>query len=102
MTADTKRIVQAPHHVDVENREEFGQTVAGIIDGMPAGGALVLDFGGTEFVDTAGLSTLATIHTWATDAQLSVELTNLNEEVCASLALARLDELFEIDTDILA
>lgn len=97
MTAETKRIVEAPHHVDVENREEFSDLVVGIIEGLPAGAALVVDFARTEYIDTAGLSTFATIHTRATDAQLSVQLINVNEEIRVSLELARLDELFEID-----
>lgn len=97
MTAETKRIVEAPHHVDIESRDEFGDRVAAVISSMPPGGALVVDFAGTEFVDTAGLSTLATIHVRATDAQLSVQLINVNEEICVSLELARLHELFEID-----
>ena len=97
MTAETKRIVEAPHHVGIENRDEFSDAVHQAIGELPPGAALVMDFAGTEFVDTAGLSTLASLHTRATEAHLTIQLANLNDEIRASLALARLDELFEID-----
>ena len=96
MSTNAETKLEAPPKVDIENREEFQAAATEVIDALKgASGTLVLDLAATEFVDTAGLGAIATVHQMALEAGLEVSLLNANAEVIGALELARLDDLFE-------
>ena len=98
MSTNAKTILAAPEQLDIENREDFQAAAVEVVEALKdTGGTLVLDLPDTEFIDTAGLGTMANIHRMAVEADLKVALLNANAEVIGSLELARLDELFELN-----
>ena len=96
MSTNAETTLAAPGKVDIENREQFHADAVEVIEALKgASGTLVLDFSATEFIDTAGLGAIATVHQLAVEAGLVVSLLNANAEIVGALELARLDELFE-------
>lgn len=97
MSIHAKPTLAGPSHIGIENRDAFHDAAVEAIDAMNGdGGVLVLDLANTEYIDTAGLGTMAMVHRRATEVGLEIQLVNANDEVINSLALARLDELFNV------
>jgi anti-anti-sigma factor len=80
----------------LSTREAFRQSATALLDEMPEGeGQLVVDFGATKDVDSAGLSALVMTQRHAADRRQQVVLRHVGPELEFLLVLTKLDDLFE-------
>jgi anti-sigma B factor antagonist len=73
------------------------QTVFTFQDAMKTetGPALVLDFSGVEFIDSAGLGALVAAHVGAQRAKRKLAFAGLNTQVSALLEMTHVSQLFK-------
>ena len=90
--------VRAPATLSADTRGKFQtealEALRALGEGAP--GKLVVDFSGTDRVDSAGLSTLVQLQLRAAERRHTVCLRGVSEEVRFLLLMTRLDDRFEI------
>jgi len=90
--------VQAPATLSADTRGKFLTEALEALQALGEGapGTLVVDFSGTDRVDSAGLSTLVQLQLRAAERRHTVCLRGVSEEVRFLLLMTRLDDRFEI------
>lgn len=97
---DVDRIlVQAPPTLSVTTRAAFYELALAALDRLGAHqpGQLVIDFRGTDRVDSAALSTLILLQVRAAERKHSVGLLGISEEIRFLLLMTRLEDRFDLD-----
>lgn len=79
------------------NRQQLREAVTSDIDRGVRN--FVIDFTDTGYVDSAGLGALVSLSKKVREADGSLRLTNLNEDLRTLFELTRLDTLFALDRD---
>jgi len=97
-TTDTTRAIQAPEVLGLDSRGDFRDSAVGALDELAERGALVIDFGGTRRIDSAGLGAMMLVQRRAAEREQRVVLRNLRDEFRFLLVLTKLDDLFEIES----
>lgn len=93
-----ERVLPAPETLGLDSRTEFRQRGIRLLEEMPEGvGKLIVDFGRTTRVDSAGLSALILVQRRASERRQLVALRNLGDEIRFLLVLTKLLDLFELD-----
>lgn len=77
------------------NRQQLREAIAFEID--RGARAFIIDFADTGYVDSAGLGALVSLSKKIREANGSLRLTNLNEDLRTLFELTRLDTLFALD-----
>ena len=77
------------------NRQQLREAVLNEID--RGARSIVIDFVDTGYVDSAGLGVLVSLSKKIRDANASLRLVNLNEDLRTLFELTRLDTLFDLD-----
>jgi anti-sigma B factor antagonist len=77
------------------NRQQLREAVAFEID--RGARAFIIDFADTGYVDSAGLGALVSLSKKIREANGTLRLTNLNEDLRTLFELTRLDTLFALD-----
>src|SRR6185312_4124462 len=77
------------------NRRQLREAVAFELD--RGARAFIIDFADTGYVDSAGLGALVSLSKKIREANGSLRLTNLNEDLRTLFELTRLDTLFALD-----
>jgi anti-anti-sigma factor len=96
----TVRELAAPAHLGLETRAEFRRVAIELLDSLPDGtGQLLIDLSLTQTVDSAGLGALMLIQRRAAERRQTVTLRNANDELRYLLALTKLDDLFQLESD---
>jgi len=96
-TTDTTRAIQAPEVLGLDSRGDFRDSAVATLDELSEGGVLVIDFGGTRRIDSAGLGAMMLVQRRAAEREQRVVLRNLRDEFRFLLVLTKLDDLFEIE-----
>jgi len=96
-TTDTTRAIQAPEVLGLDSRGDFRDSAVGTLDELTEGGVLVIDFGSTRRIDSAGLGAMMLVQRRAAEREQRVVLRNLRDEFRFLLVLTKLDDLFEIE-----
>ncbi|MEZ4586293.1 MAG: STAS domain-containing protein [Gemmatimonadales bacterium] len=97
-TTDTTRAIQAPEVLGLDSRGDFRDSAVAMLDELSEGGVLVIDFGGTRRIDSAGLGAMMLVQRRAAEREQRVVLRNLRDEFRFLLVLTKLDDLFEIES----
>jgi anti-anti-sigma factor len=94
-----EQVLAAPDRLDLENSEPFRQTAVALLDtlGRKAPGRLVVDLGATQTIDSAGLRALIMVRRHAASRETVVTLRAVSTELQSLLALAKMEDLFEIE-----
>ena len=93
------RTLDAPAQLAMQSRDEFCDRAIELLEEMsPGGSCLVIDLATTHYVDTSAVGTLAHLQGKAAERRNVIRLRNANEEIKFALLLARMDELFEMET----
>jgi len=77
------------------NRQQLREAISSEID--QGARAFVIDFADTGYVDSAGLGVLVSLSKKIREANASLRLVNLNEDLRTLFELTRLDTLFDLD-----
>ena len=77
------------------NRQQLREAVTGEIE--RGARSFVIDFADTGYVDSAGLGALVSLSKRIREANGTLRLTNLNEDLRMLFELTRLDTLFALD-----
>lgn len=78
------------------NRQQLREAVLNEID--RGARSFVIDFVDTGYVDSAGLGVLVSLSKKVREANASLRLVNLNEDLRTLFELTRLDTLFDLDS----
>src|SRR5579872_5544364 len=90
-------VIQVEGQLVAGNRQQLRDAVTSEIDrGIRT---FVIDFTDTGYVDSAGLGALVSLSKKVREADGSLRLTNLNEDLRTLFELTRLDTLFALDRD---
>jgi anti-anti-sigma factor len=93
-----EQVLAAPDRLDLENSEPFRQAAVALLDTLgKAPGRLVVDLGATQMIDSAGLRVLIMVRRHATSRGTVVGLRGMSAELQSLLALAKMEDLFEIE-----
>lgn len=76
------------------NRQQLRETVSAEID--QGARAFIIDFADTGYVDSAGLGVLVSLSKKIREADASLRLVNLNDDLRTLFELTRLDTLFDL------
>lgn len=79
------------------NRQQLREAVVGEIE--RGARSIVIDFADTGYVDSAGLGVLVSLSKRVREANASLQLVNLNEDLRTLFELTRLDTLFDLESD---
>lgn len=97
-TRPTEKVLAAPEKLGLDSRTTFRRAAGELLDALPEGsGRLVIDLGGTQHVDSAGLGALMLVQRRAAERRQTVCLRGANEELRFLLVLTKLDDLFELE-----
>ena len=77
------------------NRQQLREAVVGEIE--RGARSIIIDFADTGYVDSAGLGVLVSLSKRVREANASLQLVNLNEDLRTLFELTRLDTLFDLD-----
>lgn len=77
-------------------REEAAALSGKVSELLPHSRRLVLDLGGVEMIDSAGLGELVLLHMWAQAAGCEVKLAGASDNIRQLLELTNLASVFEI------
>jgi len=77
------------------NRQQLREAVVGEIE--RGARSVIIDFADTGYVDSAGLGVLVSLSKRVREANASLQLVNLNEDLRTLFELTRLDTLFDLD-----
>lgn len=98
-TRTSSRRIAAPATLGLETRSDFRAQAIALLEEMPEGsGALVVDLSATRSMDSAGLGALMLVQRRAGERRQPVVLSNLSDELRCLLAITKLDDLFEFET----
>ena len=93
-----EQVLAAPDRLDLEHSEPFRQAVVALLDTLgQTPGRLVVDLGATQMIDSAGLRVLIMVRRHATSRGTVVSLRGVSAELQSLLALAKMEDLFEIE-----
>ena len=100
----SNRIVKGVTIVDCNGRIVFGEESALLRDTLKKliteNSQIVLNLGGTSYIDSGGLGTLVALYTTAHNAGGAVKLANLTQRVGDLLQVTKLLTIFEVfDTE---
>ena len=85
-------VVAAERRLVVGNRQDLKTTM---LDEMERGRrGLVIDFGGTDLIDSGGLGVLVTLYRQAEEVSAKLVLTGLSHELRELLRLTKLETIF--------
>lgn len=88
-------LIQVEGQLVAGNRQQLREAVTSEIDRGVRN--FVIDFSDTGYVDSAGLGALVSLSKKVREANGSLRLTNLNEDLRTLFELTRLDTLFALD-----
>ena len=77
------------------NRQQLREAVVGEIE--RGARSIIIDFADTGYVDSAGLGVLVSLSKRVREANASLQLVNLNEDLRTLFELTRLDTLFDLE-----
>lgn len=98
-TRTSSRRIAAPATLGLETRSDFRTQAIALLEEMPEGsGSLVVDLSATRSMDSAGLGALMLVQRRAGERRQPVVLSNLSDELRCLLAITKLDDLFEYET----
>jgi anti-anti-sigma factor len=98
---DAERGMDAPETLGLDTRVEIRKAAIRLLDEMPEGvGRLIIDLARTRHVDSAGLGALMLIQRRAGERRQVVVLRNASEEIRFLLVLTKLDDLFQIESEV--
>jgi len=80
--------------IDIPGAERLKRTLDQIAENNPK--KVVLDFGGVDFIGSSGIGKLLTFGQGLTARGGRAQIVNLNKEIKAVFASAKLDKLFNI------
>jgi len=87
-------VVAAERRLVVGNRQDLKTTM---LDEMERGRrGLVIDFGGTDLIDSGGLGVLVTLYRQAEEVSAKLVLTGLSHELRELLRLTKLETIFAL------
>ena len=93
-----EQLLVAPDRLDLENSEPFRQAAVALLDTLgQTPGRLVVDLGATQMIDSAGLRVLIMVRRHAKSRGTVVSLRRVSTELQSLLALAKMEDLFEIE-----
>ena len=93
-----EQVLAAPDRLDLENSEPFRQAAVALLDTLgQKPGRLVVDLAATQTIDSAGLRALIMVRRHATTRGTVVRLRGVSAELQSLLALAKMDDLFEVE-----
>jgi anti-anti-sigma factor len=97
--------MRSPNDVErnlgLDTRVEIRQAAIKLLEELPEGtGRLNVDLSGTQKVDSAGLGALMLIQRRAAERRQVVALRNVSEEIRFLLVLTKLDDLFELESEV--
>jgi anti-anti-sigma regulatory factor len=97
-TSACERVLPAPESLGLKTRNDFRGRAVALLEEMPEGlGRLVVDFGATTEVDSAGLGALMLVQRRAMERRQIVSLRRVAGEIRLLLVLTKLIDLFEFD-----
>jgi|SRR5690242_1069966 len=98
---DVERTLTAPQNLGLDTRVEIRKAAIKLLEELPEGtGRLNVDLSGTQKVDSAGLGALMLIQRRAAERRQVVALRNVSEEIRFLLVLTKLDDLFELESEV--
>jgi len=91
--------VVAPAHLDAQTRGPFREEALVALSRLDAStrGLLVIDLGGTQRIDSAGLGILVMLQLRASEKKVGVVLRGASEEVRFLLLMTKLADRFTIE-----
>ncbi|SEH35703.1 STAS domain-containing protein [Magnetospirillum fulvum] len=94
MTATGLRVILRGRLTFTQN-DSFRRMLAAVLAAHRSGGGVVLDLGGVDFIDSAGLGLLLHTRDWVRRRSGTVALVGAVGQVDRMLTLARFAELFD-------